>query len=266
MSSIGVFDSGVGGLTVLEALCSAFPKENFIYLADTARLPYGSKSIETIHAYLRQNVGYLINHQVKAVVVACNSASTALLKYQDSFSIPVFNVIQPGSRLAVAATKNEKIAVMGTRATVLSQAYPKTINQLNPNISVTQVATPLLVPLVEEGWIDDPVTNLIVYRYLSGILRDGADTLIMGCTHYPALKKAIQKASPPDVTLIDSNAGVVSDLEAAYASGKIEKPTNVSSESADLKILCTDLSPRMDELIKLLLKARQPLSVEHVTL
>lgn len=261
MNAIGVFDSGVGGLTVLDALVRAFPQENFVYLADTARLPYGSKTIDTIHNYLKQNVAFLERQQVKAVVVACNSASTALLQFGDSFSLPVFNVIEPGARVAVAHSQSQRIGVLGTRATVLSQAYPQAIHRLNPKAVVSQVPAPLLVPLVEEGWLDDPITNLIVYRYLSTVLPEQPDTLILGCTHYPALRQAIARACPPSLTLIDSTTGLIEDLKNAYDSGALAEPRKAHGF---VRILCTDLSPRLQDLAELLLKSATPEGFEQV--
>src|SRR5665213_2683738 len=186
MDAIGVFDSGVGGLTVLNALKTRWPAENFVYLADTARLPYGSKSLHTIHQYADQNVRYLAKYKVKAVVVACNSASTAILEAPLKSSIPILNVVEPGARKAVEFSAQKRIGVLGTRATVMSEAYPKAILKIAPEAAVFQQPCPLWVPLVEEGWIEDPITNLIVYRYINSMAREQVDTLILGCTHYPA--------------------------------------------------------------------------------
>lgn len=263
MNAIGVFDSGVGGLTVLNELVKAFPHENFLYLADTARLPYGSKSIDTIHSYLKQNVEYLKRQEVKAVVVACNSASTALLHFLDIFPVPIFNVIEPGSRIAVNRSLSKKIAVVGTRATVLSDAYPQTILKLDPAIEVFQNPCPLWVPLVEEGWLEDPVTNLIVFRYLQPLLARGPDTMILGCTHYPALKKSIQNVVGPNVQLVDSTVGLIEDLKKAFSAQLIpSSQANVGK----VKILCTDLSPRLEALTGLLLPTFKNPKIEQINL
>jgi glutamate racemase len=202
---IAVFDSGVGGLTVLTALKKRWPTQDFIYLADTARLPYGSKSLHTIRQYVEQNIRFLTSEfKPRAVVIACNSASTAILESPVAASVPVFNVVEPGARKAVESTKSQRIGVLGTRATVFSEAYPKAIRKLNPSVEVFQQPCPLWVPLVEEGWIDDPVTNLIVFRYANAIAQKKIDTLILGCTHYPYLKPVLAKALGPKVRLIDS--------------------------------------------------------------
>lgn len=245
MSAIAVFDSGVGGLTVLTALKEEFPGEDFVYLADTARLPYGSKSLHTIHQYVEQNIRFLRGeYQPKAIVIACNSASTALLEQPIQSEIPIFNVVEPGARVAVRTSTSKRIGVLGTRATVYSEAYPKAIRRLDPNAEVFQQACPLWVPLVEEGWVDDPVTNLIVYRYASTVVKQDIDTLIMGCTHFPVLRASIQKAVGPGVTLVDSSQGLVEDL----APLGLKKTGN-----GKLNMLCTDFSPRLEETMRLLL-------------
>jgi glutamate racemase len=247
---IGVFDSGLGGLTVLKALCERFTHENFIYLGDTARIPYGSKSAQTIERYLDQNVNYLRNLDVKAIVVACNSASTAALdqasKYQSlkvrnsSQPLPIYNVIEPGARLAAKVTTTGQIGVIATKATVVKKSYVAQLENINPQFQIYQQACPLLVPLVEEGWDDDPITNLIVYRYLSPFLSVGIDTLIMGCTHYPLLQKVIQKVVGASVELVDSGAATVERLESDFQSGVL-KP-NHSGAASEIRFLSTDVS------------------------
>jgi glutamate racemase len=245
--AIGVFDSGVGGLTILSALRRRWPHENFTYLADTARLPYGSKSRQTIHTYARQNVDCLLRYGVKAVVVACNSASAAILEEPLHSTVPLLNVVQPGARKALELSAQKRIGVVGTRATVLSEAYVRAIRQFQPETEVFQQACPLWVPLVEEGWVDDPVTNLIVYRYLTPLIRQQIDTLILGCTHYPALKLAIQKVAGPEVQLIDSSLGLIEDLE------KLGICQDTGGTEGTMKMLCTDFSPRLAETFRLLL-------------
>lgn len=260
MSAIGVFDSGVGGLTVLKALADRWPGENFIYLADTARLPYGTKSLDTIHHYADQNIRHLLKYGVKGVVVACNSASTAILEKPLKSDVPVLNVVEPGARKAVEAAQSGRIAVFGTRATVLSEAYVRAIQKLKPEAQVHQQACPLLVPLVEEGWFDDPITNLIVYRYVQGIARHQPEALILGCTHYPALKQSIQRAIGPAVTLVDSSLGVIEDLENGLLKG--QEP----GQDGSIRILCTDFSPRLRETVEMLLGPKSPASIETVNL
>ena len=259
MNAIGVFDSGVGGLTVLRALKRRWPAENFVYLADTARLPYGSKSLHTIHQYAEQNIRYLQKFAMKAVVTACNSASTAILEMPLKTTLPVLNVVAPGARVAVRASKTQRIGVLGTRATVLSEAYPHAIRKIAPEAHVVQQPCPLLVPLVEEGWLDDPVTNLIVYRYVNQFAREQVDTLILGCTHYPALRAAIQKAVGPEVQLVDSAQGLIEDLEKL---GVCREGEN----GGKTQVLCTDFSPRLEETLRLLLGEMKYDSLETVDL
>ncbi|MGE4130503.1 MAG: glutamate racemase [Bdellovibrionales bacterium] len=245
MSKIAVFDSGVGGLTVLRALRKKWPGENFLYLADTARLPYGNKSLGTIQKYVDQNIRFLETYSPKAIVVACNSASTALLNTTKKYNLPVFNVIEPGARQAVAKSENGRIGVLATRTTVHSEAYPKAIRKLKPETEIFQQACPLWVPLVEEGWIEDPVTNLIVYRYASRIFQQNVDTVVLGCTHFPVLIPAILKAVQYPVHLIDSSLGLIEDLAAI--------DPNTAPSGGRLDILSTDFSPRLEETIRLLL-------------
>lgn len=260
MSAIGVFDSGVGGLTVLRALRERWPGEDFIYLADTARLPYGSKSLDTIYHYADQNIQHLLKYDVKAVVVACNSASTAILEKPIQCKVPVINVVEPGAKRAVETSSGGRIAVFGTRATVLSEAYVKAIHKLKPDADVVQQACPLLVPLVEEGWFDDPITNLIVYRYVQAVARHMPDTLILGCTHYPALRNSIQRAIGGHVNLVDSSQGVIDEL----ADGLLK--TASAEKSGSIRILCTDFSPRLRETIDLLLGEQIEVTVETVNI
>jgi glutamate racemase len=254
---IGVFDSGVGGLTVLRALREKWPAEDFLYLADTARLPYGSKSLSTIHNYVDQNLKFLKAYPLKAVVVACNTASTAIIESPIPFSVPVFNVVEPGARKAVEASSGRRIGVLGTRATVFSEAYVRAIHRIAPEAEVFQQPCPLFVPLVEEGWIDDPVTNLIVYRYVAAISRHQVDTLILGCTHYPVLEAAIRKAAGAGVALVDSSHGLIEDMPKQIAMKESGAPGKTA-------ILCTDFSPRLEETIRSLLAGQAIESIETV--
>lgn len=257
--SIGVFDSGVGGLTVLRALKKRWPAEDFLYLADTARLPYGSKSLATIHNYVEQNLKFLKQYPLKAVVVACNTASTAIMDNPIPFSVPVFNVVDPGARKAVELSSDQRIGVLGTRATVYSEAYPRAIRKHAPEAQIFQQPCPLWVPLVEEGWVDDPVTNLIVYRYVSAVTRHQVDTLILGCTHYPVLEANIRKAAGPGVQLVDSSIGLIEDLRATIEMKEGEG-------SGKIAIQCTDFSPRLEETIRTLLSGYSIDSIETVDL
>lgn len=201
---IGIFDSGIGGLTVYRAIRKILPLEDLIYLGDTARVPYGTKSEATVQRYARQNVEWLIQHDVKMVVVACNTASAfALNALQAEFSIPIVGVIKPGVKAAIQKTKRERIGVIGTAGTVHSEAYTQEIKKMLPNAYIVSRACPLFVPLVEEGRLSGRITDDIAKEYLSPFRKERIDTLILGCTHYPLLKPAIRKMMSA-VTLIDS--------------------------------------------------------------
>jgi glutamate racemase len=202
---IGIFDSGIGGLTVLKEIIRVLPDEDTLYLGDTARLPYGTKSEETVIKYSIENTRFLLRHNIKLLVVACNTASAVSLPdLRKEFSLPLIGVIEAGARAASKATKNGKIGVIGTETTIRSSAYTKAIKAINPDIDITGQSCPLFVPLVEEGWIDDEITLSIAERYLAPLKRTGIDTLVLGCTHYPLLKKTIQKVMGDGVVLIDS--------------------------------------------------------------
>lgn len=247
---IGVFDSGIGGLTVLKELALQFPQENFLYLGDTARLPYGSKSPQTIRKYCEQNIDYLKNQNVKAIVIACNSAS-AQFPEAEYFNLPVYNVIKPGSERALEVTKNNRIGILGTRATINSQAYTKNILSLNPQAQVFDQACPLFVPLAEEGWDSDPITNLIVYRYIRSLLEKQIDTLVLGCTHYPILKNSIYRAVGSAIELVDSGEAIATWLEEDFISQRLKRNQPGQGRSVDIKT--TDFSDHFTELaIKIL--------------
>jgi glutamate racemase len=244
--AIGLFDSGIGGLTVLKSLVTSFPQETFIYLGDTARLPYGSKSPETIERYLRQNIRFLVERGVKAVVVACNTASTVLLnrpKTDFDFPVPVYNVIEPGAETAIAASKQKRIGVLGTRATVAAQAYVRALHHIDPKAVVFQQACPLLVPLVEEGWDQDPLTNLVIYRYLAPLLEQKVDTLILGCTHYPALRDGISRVAGPNIALVDSAEAIAARIQSDIQYGHLKG----GKAARELILLTTDASPGFEE-------------------
>lgn len=203
--AIGIFDSGVGGLTVLKEVVRALPQEDTIYLGDTARVPYGTKSPETVVRYSRQIAQYLLSRDIKLLVVACNTASAvALATLQQEFSIPIVGVIEPGARAAANVTRSGKVGVIGTAATVGSSAYTKAIKRINPEIEVLSRACPLFVPLAEEGWVDNEVARMTARIYLDDLKKQGVDTLVLGCTHYPILKEVIAEVMGPEVTLVDS--------------------------------------------------------------
>ncbi len=201
---IGVFDSGVGGLTVAREIMRQMPNEEIIYFGDTARVPYGSKSKETILRYSRQIVHFLLEQNVKAIAVACNTASAyALPEIEKDCPVPIIGVIKPGARTATTITKNNKIGVIGTSATITSGVYTEYIQQMDPAAQVLGKACPLFVPLVEEGLWEDPVTDEIAGRYLMELMDEEIDTLILGCTHYPLIRKTIGRIAGPDVQLVN---------------------------------------------------------------
>jgi len=203
--AIGVFDSGIGGLTVLRALVEALPNEDFIYLGDTARLPYGTKSDEVIIRYSRENTEFLLAKGIKLLVVACNTSSAVALEaIARDTTIPVIGVIEPGARAVVRASRTGKIGVIATEATVASGAYTRTIQRLLPRAEIYTRACPLLVPLVEEGWTDNDVAERTVSYYLESLKQSGIDALLLGCTHYPLLVAMFQRVLGAEVKLVDS--------------------------------------------------------------
>lgn len=202
---IGIFDSGIGGLTVVRRVLEILPNEALIYFGDTARVPYGSKSSETIKRFSFEITNFLTSKKVKLIIVACNTVSATALKWlRTKFDLPIIGVIEPGAEASLKASKNKKIGVIGTRATIESSAYRKILEAMEPKVKVYSQSCPLLVPLVEEGWIEGLSTMLIIEHYLKGLKNKGIDTLILGCTHYPLLQKEIEKVMGNKVKVIDS--------------------------------------------------------------
>jgi glutamate racemase len=202
---IGVFDSGIGGLTVVKAVRDLLPNESISYLGDTARVPYGPKSPETVQRYAIELADILIKQDAKALVVACNTVSSvALPALMKSFPVPVIGVIEPGAHAALAASRNRRIGVIGTRATIRSGAYEKALRAADPSVKVTSQACPLLVPLIEEGLLNDEVTERMILRYLEPLLADEIDTLVLGCTHYPLLTGAMARVLRRQIMIVDS--------------------------------------------------------------
>jgi glutamate racemase len=202
---IGVFDSGLGGLTVAHAIMHQLPAESLIYFGDTARVPYGPKSPDTVRRYSREISAFLLEQGVKAIVVACNTATAhALPTLRDELEVPVIGVVEPGARAAVRATRTGHIGVIGTAGTIRSEAYVRAIRAENPDVRVTALACPLFVPIVEEGWTNHEATHLIAEEYLAPFVKDPIDTLVLGCTHYPLLKSVIGEVIGRSVRLIDS--------------------------------------------------------------
>ncbi len=212
--AIGIFDSGVGGLTVYKSIRKAFPNEDLIYFGDTARVPYGPKSPDTIIDYSVQNARFLLQLGVKILVVACNTSSAVAIPFLKKLtSIPIIGVIEPGSEVALSTTRNNKIGVIGTEGTIKSQAYSKAIKERVPEAEIFSAACPLFVPIVEEGWQDKPIAESIVRDYLSPLINSDIDTLVLGCTHYPLLKDVIQKVVGEKVSLVDSADAIALHLK-----------------------------------------------------
>ncbi len=201
---IGVFDSGLGGLTVLKEINKRLPKEDIIYFGDTARVPYGHRSKETIMKYTFQAIDFLLTKDVKAIVIACNTATArALLEAQEKYTIPIIGVIDAGAKSAVEYTKNKIVGVIGTSATINSQAYNKVIHSINKDVQVIGKACPLFVPLTEEGWANDEIASMAAHKYLDELVKAGVDSIVLGCTHYPILKRTIGEAVGKDIKLIN---------------------------------------------------------------
>lgn len=234
---IGVFDSGLGGLTVVRALARRLPHENILYVGDTARVPYGTKSPDTIRRYALQISFFLIQKKVKTIVVACNTASAVALKALKSLPIPVVGVIDPGARAAVLKTSQLNVGVIGTPATVRSHAYRSAIRRYSPRAQVTEVACPLFVPLVEEGWTDHGITKQVATEYLNPLLKKKIDTLVLGCTHYPLLKETLRKVVGNKIGLIDSAEETAKEVEMLLTkAGNV----NISSKKGKVQCFVTD--------------------------
>jgi glutamate racemase len=245
-SAIGVFDSGIGGLTVAAEIARRLPHEDLIYLGDTARLPYGTRSAETVSRYADKAVSLLLRYPVKAVVIACNTATAvALPSLRALTDLPVFGVVAPGARAAVGATKSGRVGVVCTEGTLRSGAYQSAIRSLNPQLEVTAHAWPLLVPLAEEGWVEHPVARLTLRTYLTPLLQHDIDTLVLGCTHYPAFKTIIEDIIATEfpgrsIALVDSAQALTSELTAALLDGGLAAPERVGRRT----FFCTDAPDR----------------------
>lgn len=260
---IGVFDSGIGGLTVVRALRNRLPGHDIIYLGDTARTPYGSKSAATIVKYSIKNTEFLLDQGARIIVIACNTASSyAFDAVRDHFHVPVFEVVGPGARLAVERSRRLRIGVIGTRATVASGVYERHILRLRPAAKVFAAPCPLLVPLVEEGWVRKPETAMVVRKYLLPLKTRQIDTLILGCTHYPVLRQVIQRKVGARVVLVDSAEAVAGQVGAHLASsgdayGKVE-------QNGALRVFVTDTARQFQKTAKLILK--QTIAIEQADL
>ena len=230
-SPIGIFDSGIGGLTVLKEIFATLPGERTIYLGDTARVPYGIRSPETVTRYSFENTRFLSSKRIKLLVIACNTASSVSLDaVRREFPVPVVGVIEPGAKAAAAATKNKKVGVIGTEATVKSNSYPRAIRAADKSVEVFSMPCPLFVPIVEEGWTEGQITEMVAERYLSGIRAKGIDTLVLGCTHYPLLKPVLSRVMGDRVTLIDSAIETAREIRSVlHASSLLNDPAEHGS-------------------------------------
>jgi glutamate racemase len=219
---VGVFDSGIGGLTVAHEIIRQLPHESIVYFGDTARVPYGPKSPDTVRRYSREIAGFLRDQGVKNIVIACNTATAhALEALRSEMDMPVTGVVEPGARAAVAATRGGHIGVIGTAGTIKSGAYERAIRALDPDVMVTPRACPLLVPLVEEGWTEHEATRIVAREYLEPLLEAEIDTLVLGCTHYPLLKALLRDVLGPEVTLIDSAEETAAETARTLASAHL---------------------------------------------
>lgn len=259
--SIGVFDSGMGGLTVLQALHNTLPQESFIYLGDTARLPYGTKSPETIQQYAQQMARLLVERHIKALVIACNTATTAALPHLQSMlpDIPVIGVVSPGALAAVSATKNQKIMVLATETTVSTNAYPHLISQHLPQASIQSRACSLLVALAEEGMVDNAIAKAALEHYLTGFGEQ--DTLLLGCTHFPVFKSLLRTLLPAEVKIVDSAEATATALEQVLTKKNLLKTTPSRSQ---IRYLVTDSITRFQALGAIFLG--EELSSKHIEL
>jgi len=242
---IGVFDSGIGGLTVVRALTRRLPRENIVYFGDTARVPYGSKSPQIVRDYTAQDTDVLLGENVKMIVVACNTVSAVALDVvQKKARIPLTGVIVPGAEAAADATKSKRIGVIGTTGTIRSKAYTNAVRQLDPTVKVYDQPCPLFVPLAEEGWLDHPVTRLVAKEYLFPLTLEKIDTLVLGCTHYPLLRGVIGETVGDRVTLIDSAEATASAVAQLLDGLGIQ---NRSDMRPNLKFLVSDSPERFTE-------------------
>ena len=230
--AIGIFDSGVGGLTVVQALLATLPREHLVYLGDTGRHPYGTKSAETVTRYSLENGEFLVERGVKLLVVACNTASSvALGALADRFPIPTVGVIEPGARAAVARTQNGRVGVIGTEGTIGSGSYTRALRALRPRLEIFTRSCPLLVPLAEEGWVEGPVPRGAVETYLASLRTSGIDTLVLGCTHYPLLKPLIGEVMGDGVALVDSAEETARDVAAQLEARDLGRRRGTGSAS-----------------------------------
>jgi glutamate racemase len=230
--AIGIFDSGVGGLTVVHALLAALPREHLIYLGDTARYPYGTKSAETVTRYSLENVDFLIARGIKMLVVACNTSTAAALDTLEArYPLPIVGVVAPGARAALQSTRTGRVGVIATEATIASGAYTRALRALRPDLEIYTRPCPLFVPLAEEGWVEGAIPEHVAETYLASLTRSGIDTLVLGCTHYPLLKPVIAQVMGPGVTLVDSAEETAREVATVLASRGLARAGGQGSTS-----------------------------------
>lgn len=257
---IGIFDSGIGGLTVVRAVMDQLPGYDFVYFGDTARTPYGTKSPETVMEYALQDTELLLKKGAKIVIMACNTASSvAGERMDDAFSIPIFDVITPAVERSLRASKTGRIGVVGTRATINSGIYQEKIQAVNPDAKVHSAACPLLVPLVEEGWLKKPETAMIIKKYLHPLKVRQIDTLILGCTHYPLLAGIIQRKIGRHVSIIDSSIGVAGEVRSFLK--EHAEIDNQMSRTGNAKLLVSDVTAQFAHIARTTLKENIPLEL-----
>jgi glutamate racemase len=243
---IGVFDSGIGGLTVVRALMRRFPHENIVYFGDTARVPYGPKSPQVVREYAAQDTDFLVSHAVKMIVIACNTVSAVALEVVQKHSrVPVVGVIVPGAKAAVQLTKSKRIGVIGTVGTIASNAYTNAIRQFDESVTVYGQACPLFVPLAEEGWLEHKATELIAKEYLFPLKLKKIDTLVLGCTHYPILEHIIKSQFDGNITLLDSGLSTAAEVETILDEQNLR---NSSTQKGNVQFFVSDIPHKFTEI------------------
>lgn len=269
MTAIGVFDSGLGGLTVAHAIREALPDEDLVYLGDTARVPYGTRSADTVIRYARACAQHLVKHRIKLLVVACNTVSAVALEMlRDELDVPVLGVIEPGARAGAAASRKKRVGVLATQGTVNSRAYERALHAVDSRIEVFALAAPLLVPLAEEGWLEGEVPRLVVERYLTPLTQKDIDALVLGCTHYPLLGDVIRaeaaRLAGPDLVVVDSAQATAQELAHLLETKGLREPR---AGRGRLRLMVTDLPGRFAEVASRFLQEElEGLDVEQVDL
>ncbi|HAA25787.1 MAG TPA: glutamate racemase [Ruminiclostridium sp.] len=247
---IGVFDSGLGGLTVLKEIKKKLPGESLIYFGDSGRTPYGTKSKETVIKYSKQDIAFLLSMDVKLIVVACNTVSSvALPEIKDYIQVPVLEVIGPGAEAAINKSKTGRIGIIGTPNTIASSVYSKAIRQISPEAKICAKPCPLFVPLVEEGWWDNDIARMIAFEYLKDLLKENIDTLVLGCTHYPLLSNTIRKVVGKEIALVNSAEEVAAVLEQVL----LNEDLLTDSSSVQYRYYTSDSVDKFKELGSLIL-------------